>query len=792
MNSKQIQEALEGVVKSSESAREIAKLVAIVPGLSDDSIEEILLYIKQVISSKHPPNTTLIHILNLLHQLMQKKIPCIISYTNKKLISKIFSILPLDGNSTGFDIWIEIASKPETELFELFVLILQCIEAWAEANPTDPRGKPTQLYSIYQELKTREIEFPPTYLFQTAKEAIKEHLKRDLHRTRKLCKELRKSLGMHLKKNSKTLTDIAEIYQRQLELEIENYTQKRLAVDEDLLGTYSELTEGISLYHAWKNNGYTLEEKHNLLLNTCRPIDEISPKEPPPPDVLSSSLELLAEQGRNSPLREDSRQEKDSTFREEIDSSSDHFYRLREKLMDTEDLVQMYKEDIEKLQVKYLEVSEQKEEMLLRINAILFSNREMNKILNESKKAVEELTLANFGLTEDVEAYKSQNECLKASIREVQDSMIKMEKECYKNKKYIEHLENGNTVLASSNQTLKCELEKSRSNEKALQLELNSAEVVDKSQSLPQIFMNPKLEGDTENSYNISISDSENERSFLSDEEEKHKPKVSLAKLNHSLSYAEKMCFNAIPSMEISKPKNIPSVNFVFKGDNLLWYRHFLKGTEGLIFEDDKLQIGCKLDADDRSCWGKLSFANKTLAELDFTLISISIPEGLASVLLPSGAIHILPSETVFFDMYAELSFPYTNPPMIKLAYRNILTEKFLRLPISFPIFCTPLTRLSENYSSLKDYSLTLHIKKLYKGVKNIEELARFCIIHKNFNCKALGPNSILVGTRYDSEIFTAVVSINSDRKTSVEIRSGDKILRKILTETLVNQIENT
>ena len=790
MNSKQIQESLEGILTSSESEKHIAKLLVVIPALDDDSLNEIMLYIKQVISSKNQPYGSRIQILNFLRQLMIKEIPCIFSYTNKRICLKLLSFLPLEETYAGFDIWIEMVSKKEKGLFELFVLTLQCIEAWAEANTTDSRGKLTQLYTVYQGLKAKEIEFPPTYLFQTS-ESLNENLKRDLHRTRKLCKELRKSLGMHLKKKSKTLKDFAEIYQRQLELEIEKYTKNGVDVGDDLLLTYSELTEVISLYYAWKNHGYRLEDKHNILLNICGQIDEVCPKKSPSPDILSISLELLAQQGQNSPLREDPRQERDSTFREEIDTSSDYFYRLREKLMDTEDLVQMYKADLEKLQVKYLEVTEQKEEMMLRINAILFSNREMNKILSESKKAVETLTIANYALNEDVEAYKSQSECLKASIREIQDSMIKMEKECYKNKKYIEHLENGNTALASSNQTLKFELEKSRSNEKALFLQMNSAVEVHKPQSIPQIFMNPKLVGDTENSYNISISDSENERSYISDEEEKNQPNPSSVKLNHSLSHAEEMCFNAIPNMEISKPKKIPSVNSVFKGDNLLWYRHFLKGTEGLIFEDDKLQIGCKLDADDRACWGKLSFANKTLVGLDFTLIIISIPEGLGSVLIPSGTIHILPSEILFFDVYAELSFPYTNPPLIKLSYRNTLTEKFLRLPIAFPIFCTPLAKLTESYNSLKEYSITVAVKKLYKGLKNIEELARFCIVHKNFNCKAVGPGSILLGTRYDSEIFTASVSLDPDRNSSLELRCGDQILRKILTETLLNQLEN-
>ena len=347
-------------------------------------------------------------------------------------------------------------------------------------------------------MKLKDFEFPPSFLFNPLQKGLGEIQKRDLHRCRKLCKELRRSFSLSSKKKPKVLKSLAEIYQRLIELDIEITTKKFEKVEEDLIFTYSELTESLSLYSNWKKNGY--ESSSNSLLMNCGPLEDCIPKHPPSPDILSKSIEKL----ENFDLLKSSERE-DSTFRDEIENAD--LYKLREKLLDTEDLVQMYKADLSKLQVKYLEATEGKEELMYRINAILFSIREINKILTDTKKSVEELTRLNFSLNEDLEAYKSQNECLKSSIREIQDSLIKVEKEASKNKKYIEILENGNAALVASNSTLKFELEKSKKEEQALEIQLKK--IQENKPPVAEIFMNPRLLGDIENSYNISISDSE-------------------------------------------------------------------------------------------------------------------------------------------------------------------------------------------------------------------------------------------------------------------------------------------
>ena len=510
----------------------------------------------------------------------------------------------------------------------------------------------------------------------------------------------------------------------------------------------------------------------------CDQIPDIYPKRPPSPDKLSDSLEKSQIIERiYSPEKE----EKESTFRDDIDNSAE-YYKLKEKLMDTEDLAQMYKTDLAKLQVKYLEVTEQKEEMILRISAILFSNREMNKILNDSKRNIEELTVANFSLTEDVEAYKSQNECLKSSIREIQDSLIKLEREYYKNKKYIETLESGNTVLVASNHTLKFELEKSRKNEEGLELKLK----VQKDQKRPEIYMNPKLAGDVESSYNISISDSETEKSCI-DEEEKNVPNLSM-KFNHNLSISNEFSLYAIPTMEISKPEKITENIFTFKGDNFLWYRHFLKSKEGLIFEDDKIQIGLKVNADNNICWGKMSISNKTLVGIELNLILISYPEGLSSLMLPTGQISILPSAVLCFQVYAELTFAYNALPLLKLSYRNTLSEKFIRIPLTYPLFFIPF---ADKNACINEPSSIKYIKKLYKGAKTMEDFINLSTIHQNFTFEMTSTGTFFIRSQTPLCPIQAQITINSDDSANIEVKCREKNIQMILLGILSNQLEN-
>lgn len=497
MNNKQIQETLDAVVHSSNYESFIAKIVSVAPCLGDEGLASVLDFVRSQLLSRHSSSYVKVRVLKLINALMITNIDKVVYYVARKIVTKLMKLVNSKENLSSFDHWVYLIQNFDQTTFELALQVLKTVETWAEGHTTDLKGKPSRFYEVYQEMKSLDLEFPPEFLFENLANSAVQFSKRDLSRSRKLCKELKKSFSIKTKKKAMILNTLCEMYQRQIEIGIDWITKERRKVSDDLIWTYSEISESMSLYQAWKANGYQLKEEGNLSMPSCLQLEDIVPKCPPSPDSLSNSFEMFAV--RDS-LQITDRDERESIMKEE-DFTSPEYYKMKEKLTDMEELVSMYKADLSKLQTKFLDVTEKKEELKYRINAILFSNREINKLLTEANKKVEDLSSQNFSLNEDLEAFKSQNESLKVSIREIQDCCIKYEKEIEKQKKLIENLENRNMALGDSNLTLKVESEKKGSGSSWVK------------QLVPNIFM-PKHLGDSENSYNISLSDSESDPQY--------------------------------------------------------------------------------------------------------------------------------------------------------------------------------------------------------------------------------------------------------------------------------------
>lgn len=494
MNNKKIQETLDAVVNSSNYESFIGKIVSIAPCLDDEGLGTILEFIRSQLLSRHSSSYVKIRTLKLTNALLVTNIDAVVSFVSRKIVNKLPKLVNCKEKVTSFDHWVYVHQSFDQTTFELSLQVLLTIETWAERYTTDSKGKITRFYEVYMEMKEMELEFPPGFLFDILVSSKVQLSHRDLSRSRKLCKELKKSFLVKTKKKATTLHKLCEMYQRKLEIFKDIITKEMPEMSEDMNRTYQEITETISLYQAWKSNGYKLKEEGNLSMPSCTHIEDIIPKCPPSPDSLSNSFEM---HGIRDSLQITDRDERESTIKDE-EFSHPEFYKMKEKLYDTEELVSMYKADLAKLQTKFLDVTDKKEELKYRINAILFSNREINKLLTEANKKVEDLTSQNFSLNEDLEAFKSQNESLKISIREIQDCCIKYEKEIEKQNQLIEKLENRNMSLNDSNQTLKVEIQKKESGSSWIK------------QFVPNFFM-PKHSGDIENSYNISISDSESD-----------------------------------------------------------------------------------------------------------------------------------------------------------------------------------------------------------------------------------------------------------------------------------------
>ena len=176
-----------------------------------------------------------------------------------------------------------------------------------------------------------------------------------------------------------------------------------------------------------------------------------------------------------------------------------------------------------------------------------------------------------------------------------------LEKEDYKNKIYIETIENGNVLLLASNQKLKFEMEKAKANEESLLFSLQLLKKTVKS-PLIQPVPNTMQEIELDDLSLMSVSDSEHEKMLNFDEETEKKQNFSCS-LQEKLTKQADFQENIIKSMKGIKSNEVkPLVSLNNNCDNYILYTSFLKGTEGVIYEDLKLQIGVKFEIENQNC----------------------------------------------------------------------------------------------------------------------------------------------------------------------------------------------
>ena len=122
-------------------------------------------------------------------------------------------------------------------------MILNCIENWAELYSLDSRGKETNFLSIFSALKSKEIEFPPSFFLQPVEPIGKNNLKKDLHRVRKLLKEFIRAIKTQNKERAILIKKIVNSYKKTLEFEINFRSSHFQEISDDLNFTLSQLKE---------------------------------------------------------------------------------------------------------------------------------------------------------------------------------------------------------------------------------------------------------------------------------------------------------------------------------------------------------------------------------------------------------------------------------------------------------------------------------------------------------------------------------------------------------------------
>ena len=293
--------------------------------------------------------------------------------------------------------------------------------------------------------------------------------------------------------------------------------------------------------------------------------------------------------------------DRDLSFQSIVSDSPSKLTVLREKLMDSEDFLQMYKEDLNRLQENYLKVLAEKDRLILKVDALMLSNQDLQRALSDCQNYINDISTENSDQQKIIKDLRIQYENIASEKGKIQKTLEMLEKEDYKNKIYIETIENGNVLLLASNQKLKFEMEKAKANEESLLFSLQLLKKTVKS-PLIQPVPNTMQEIELDDLSLMSVSDSEHEKMLNFDEETEKKQNFSCS-LQEKLTKQADFQENIIKSMKVIKSNEVkPLVSLNNNCDNYILYTSFLKGTEGVIYEDLKLQIGVKFEIENQNC----------------------------------------------------------------------------------------------------------------------------------------------------------------------------------------------
>lgn len=531
---------IQSIIDCIEPEKSLSKLITSLTTLPDDSLKSIILILKAILFSNTYTNIQKLQAVRTVKSLMSSQIPIIISLTHKKIIKKVPNLIIFQKNCGGFELWLSALQAPDNSAFKIIILMLQCVELWGEIHGKDAKGKDTQFLSVYQNLKLKEIEFPPTFFLKSCNFAEKNVTKRDLSRVRRLCKEFIKTINSENKERALGLKKIANSYEKVLEKELTGECRLSKKAKDVMVFVLKQLKEAKVLFEKWKSAGFSIiSARNDVKLDVL--IEDPYPKSAPLNDCLSDSdsdlnFEDIFDSGKYC---------NEHGFCPSHCKESAELTMVKEQLVDSKELLNTYKTDLKNLQEKYSRLIDEKQANEARVKDLTQSNQDLERCLLQNKGMFHKVVSENNGLVKENDALKYQNDVYRKNIEQLNKAYQDAEEENEKIMKNLECLENGNMLLLYSNQTLKFELEKANNKELALVDIINTLKdkkLMINNNSIPKFaYLTPK---ELITQTYTTLSDSENERHSINEEELKQIPNSSLKRNKRSRSKTEKAYIN--------------------------------------------------------------------------------------------------------------------------------------------------------------------------------------------------------------------------------------------------------
>ena len=120
--------------------------------------------------------------------------------------------------------------------------------------------------------------------------------------------------------------------------------------------------------------------------------------------------------------------DRDLSFQSIVSDSPSKLTVLREKLMDSEDFLQMYKEDLNRLQENYLKVLAEKDRLILKVDALMLSNQDLQRALSDCQNYINDLSTENSDQQKIIKDLRIQYENIASEKGKIQKTLEMLEK----------------------------------------------------------------------------------------------------------------------------------------------------------------------------------------------------------------------------------------------------------------------------------------------------------------------------------------------------------------------------
>lgn len=745
---------------------------------SKDYSKSLLIYLKKVLKSKKNPATVKLQTLKLIQALMHSKNPHIISYCGEKFYNRFRIFAEFNKNSKGIrrgSLLFESQTKIQQQAAEEFlILLLQCIQNWAETFPLETNKKFSKYRKLYNYLLSKNVTFPiKGYVCYNNAENEKEVLKKSLSDIRKNSKsllnlilegqnpELIKRLGQSLSKFSKLIENEVAKY-----MELEDHD-----LIKELNHTLDLLSFSKNSYKSWKIQSRRisiLDSSQFTLPPTCLYLKDIDPKPIPIPDNLSDSMEIsLASVSiiDSSPTLNHLLTEED-IFDYELKGLTADYCKLKEQLEQTEKTLKNSEKDLKDLANLY------EQEKVSRQNAEKKLENLNQFIRNQAAENEEKI----IQVLKDFNELKQFNLGLTGTIQELEGKVSILELELEEKNKLVDNFNYNKNTAVEHCKYLEDELEEKNINErklmqkiKELEMKLNVNEKIDAKEEFEVMDFysyTPLRMSLVPNCEFFSVEPSISEES----------PEETL---NKEFDFTS--CENFI-NARISTT-NLPHM------DNLSIFKENIKRLKGILYSSPLINTKSSLKIKNFQGSLKLVFENLTNFELlKFkTKLFSDSGEELVLQIDSEQTETINGNETAVRNIYFSCKGIFKDYPYIKVSFecKGEKNKLNLLLPIGYALFFekSPIDFVDEWYK-IEDFSEA----KVKTEISSIRKLAKSICFYKNFEYSYTEEGGIIIGSKTPFGTLLSLLNLQSSI-LSIQSKCPNKKIESLINQMIISQL---